>query len=103
MKHNKETSEMNQHAYYNQPMDALCQCDICHLIQNRNDQIKTTTICVTILKVLTKMKPEKEFFSLKSDIHPFIQNHWNKLVLMKQFQQKNWKKAILDAVNASTK
>ena len=84
-------------------MNPKCHCDVCQLTMNgKHDQLKTTTICVTILKVLTKMKPEQEFFSLKTDIHPFIQSHWNKLIQMKQFQQKNWKKAILDAFNHCT-
>ena len=51
------------------------------------------------MKSLSTLFPEKEFFSLRNDIHPFIKSHWEKLSVFKQFQQKNWKKAILDAFN----
>ena len=77
-----------------------CNCSMCKELKNKtNRPIKTTRFCVLILLSLTEISPEKQYFSLKNDIHPFIKNHWSLLFQFKQFQKKNWTKSILDAFN----
>ena len=80
-----------------------CECSLC-LGKHKLTQttIKTTKLCKIILLSIMSIKPNIEFYSLKQDIHPFITKHLMKLKHLKQFQQKNWKKSILDAFNHST-
>ena len=61
--------------------------------------MKTTSICVLIMKSLHKFFPEEEFFSLSKDIMVFITHHWKILSTQKQFQKENWRKGILDSFN----
>ncbi|EMS16963.1 hypothetical protein KM1_179330 [Entamoeba histolytica HM-3:IMSS] len=64
-----------------------------------NPKIKTTKLCVLILRSLKMLHPEMECYSIKTDINEFIQSHWVMLVKLKIFQTAQWKKAILDALN----
>ena len=70
-----------------------CYCTICKKRQFflvPNPKIKTTRLCVLILRSL---------HCLKTDIYTFITDHWELLGKLKLFQSPNWKKAILDAFN----
>ncbi|KAL7722303.1 Uncharacterized protein QTN25_001050 [Entamoeba marina] len=79
-----------------------CDCPMCKktsFFNSSSPKIKTTKLCVLILQSLQFLKPMNEYFSLKNDINAFITNHWNLLTKLKQFQAKNWRKALLDAFN----
>ena len=80
-----------------------CNCLVCKtLTRSQPSAIKTTKLCVLIMKVLQEREPEKEFFTLKTDVNEFISSHWSLLSKLRQFQQKNWRKCILDAFNHCT-
>ena len=77
-----------------------CNCVVCrHLSKESVTSIKTTNLCTLILKALHKRHPETEYFTLRTDINEFISEHWDLLIHFKQFQQQNWRKALLDAFN----
>ncbi|EMD44524.1 Hypothetical protein EHI5A_029860 [Entamoeba histolytica KU27] len=79
-----------------------CHCLLCQkseISEGQDLKMKTTKLCVMILKSLKLLKPENEFFSLKNDIKEFITNHWPILSKLKQFKTPNWRKALLDAFN----
>ena len=81
-----------------------CECIVCqHLSNGKITTIKTTKLCILILQSLMQKNPYQEYFSLKEDVNNFISSHWNILINFKQFQQKNWRKSILDAFNHCTK
>ena len=71
-----------------------CYCDICKKRQFflvPNPKIKTTRLCVLILRSLHCLKPTTEFFQIKTDIYDFITDHWELLSKLKIFQSSNWK------------
>ncbi|BFU23988.1 hypothetical protein CL6EHI_136970 [Entamoeba histolytica] len=79
-----------------------CYCYLCQkskMFEITNPKIKTTKLCVLILRSLKMLHPEMECYSIKTDINEFIQSHWVMLVKLKIFQTAQWKKAILDALN----
>ncbi|EDR27363.1 hypothetical protein EDI_129900 [Entamoeba dispar SAW760] len=79
-----------------------CYCYLCQkskMFEISNPKIKTTKLCVLILRSLKMLHPEMECYSIKTDINEFIQSHWDMLVKLKIFQSTQWKKAILDALN----
>ncbi|KAL7718749.1 Uncharacterized protein QTN25_003707 [Entamoeba marina] len=88
----------------NGPM-ARCCCCLCRksqFFQYQNPKIKTTRICILILKSLKSLHPLQEFFSMKDDIYNFIHDHWWLLERLSIFQKTNWKKSILDSFNHCT-
>ncbi|KAL7712575.1 Uncharacterized protein QTN25_009752 [Entamoeba marina] len=79
-----------------------CYCCLCkktQFFQVPNPKIKTTRLCVLILKSLKCLQPTQDFFSLKTDIYNFIYDHWHLLEKLKLFQKTQWRKSILDAFN----
>ncbi|ELP92128.1 hypothetical protein EIN_380750 [Entamoeba invadens IP1] len=79
-----------------------CYCTLCKKSQFfsvANPKMKTTRLSILILRSLHCLNPQKDFFSLKTDIYNFITDHWNLLGKLKLFQSVNWKKNILDAFN----
>ncbi|KAL7712218.1 H15 domain-containing protein [Entamoeba marina] len=83
-------------------IQSRCECCMCKKINFFNStspRIKTTRLCVLILQSLQSLKPSNEYFSLKNDINAFINDHWDLLVKLKQFQNSHWRKALLDAFN----
>ena len=85
----------------NNPM-IPCSCFLCQksrLFEISNPKIKTTQLCILILKSLKNLYPELECFSIKLHINDFIKNHWSLLEKLKIFQSNQWKKSILDALN----
>ncbi|ELP86404.1 hypothetical protein EIN_030850 [Entamoeba invadens IP1] len=82
-----------------------CQCIICQrsdALIRQDDKMKTTKICVMVLKALQELNPTQEYFSLKEDIFKFIKAHWHILSFIKPFTSQKWRKAILDAFNHCT-
>lgn len=77
-----------------------CTCCLCEKILHETEPIiKTTRLCILILKSLKQLKPTNEYFSLKHDINGFITDHWTLLSKLRQFQNTNWRKSLLDAFN----
>ena len=82
----------------------VLQCD-CYLCQKgkmfdlQSPKIKTTKLCVMILKSLQEMFPDLTCFSIKLHINDFIKQHWEILSKLKIFQSEHWRKSILDALN----
>ncbi|GAB1225449.1 hypothetical protein ENUP19_0252G0089 [Entamoeba nuttalli] len=104
-----------------------CYCYLCQkskMFEITNPKIKTTKLCVLILRSLKMLHPEMECYSIKTDINEFIQSHWGMLInllltiiisdtkdnkrketemkrkrLISIVQTAQWKKAILDALN----
>ena len=77
-----------------------CNCCLCEKISHETEPImKTTRLCILILKSLQTLKPTNEYFSLKHDINGFITDHWAHLSKLRQFQNSNWRKSLLDAFN----
>ena len=87
-----------------QNIQLTCSCFLCKkLTISPTPKIKTTTLCVLILKSLRKLKPELEYYSLKNDINGYITDHWNLLTKLNQFRNTNWRKSLLDAFNHCNK
>ena len=90
-----------------QPMYAIkCKCALCKkmgCMRTNSHKIKTTTLCILILKTLKEMKPEKDFFSMKQDIYGFVNEHKACLAGFSLFAKPNWKKMLLDTFNHCTK
>ena len=83
-----------------------CKCSLCKRMGSmrmNSHKIKTTTLCILILKTLKEMKPEKEFFSMKQDIYGFVNEHKTCLLGFSLFTKPNWKKMLLDTFNHCTK
>lgn len=83
----------------------VCTCALCKkvmFLKNNSNKIKTTTLCVLILKALKEIKPEKEFFSMRQDIYDFVGEHWNCVKGFSIFSKPNWKKMLLDTFNHCT-
>ncbi|ELP89473.1 hypothetical protein EIN_391080 [Entamoeba invadens IP1] len=78
---------------------SCCLCQKSRLFQLANPKIKTTKLCVLILKSLKMLHPELECFSIKTDIADFIKDHWGLLIKLKLFQSVQYKKSLLDALN----
>ena len=79
-----------------------CNCHLCQkskLFEGPNPKIKTTKLCVMILKSLKMLYPELECFSIRLHLNDFIQKHWPMMSKLKTFQSTHWKKSILDALN----
>ncbi|EDR27355.1 hypothetical protein EDI_129820 [Entamoeba dispar SAW760] len=85
----------------NEEISPRCLCCICEqeVTLLKENKLKTTKLCILILRSLKKLHPMNDYFSLKKDIYLFIKNHWNILGKIKLFQKPNWKKCILDALN----
>lgn len=82
-----------------------CNCTLCKkvmFLRNNSNKIKTTTLCVLILKALKEIKPEKEFYSMRQDIYDFVGEHWNCVRSFSIFTKPNWKKMLLDTFNHCT-
>ena len=82
-----------------------CNCCLCKkvsFLKNNSNKIKTTTLCVLILKALGEIKPEKEFYSMRQDIYDFVGEHWNCVKNFSIFTKPNWKKMLLDTFNHCT-
>ena len=83
----------------------LCNCSLCKkvmFLKNNSNKIKTTTLCVLILKALKEIKPEKEFYSMRQDIYDFVSEHWSCVKGFSIFSKPNWKKMLLDTFNHCT-
>ncbi|ELP85405.1 hypothetical protein EIN_086870 [Entamoeba invadens IP1] len=79
-----------------------CHCSLCQkkdVFQAEDPKMKTTKLCIIILKSLKEMHPDVEFFSLKNDINVFIKNHWALLSNLPLFKTNHYRKALLDAFN----
>ncbi|EDR28987.1 hypothetical protein EDI_180220 [Entamoeba dispar SAW760] len=82
-----------------------CTCCLCKrvvLLRNGLKKIKTTDLCILILKSLKELKPEKEFYSMKQDIYEFVTEHWNCVKDFSVFTKPHWKKILLDTFNHCT-
>ncbi|ELP90001.1 hypothetical protein EIN_403150 [Entamoeba invadens IP1] len=79
-----------------------CTCSLCQSQDTflmDDPKVKTTRLCVLILKSLKDLKPSVEYFSLRADINVFIEDHWKLLSKLKLFKSPNYRKALLDAFN----
>ena len=88
-----------------QAVKKACNCSLCKkvmFLKNNSNKIKTTTLCVLILKALKEIKPEKEFYSMRQDIYDFVGEHWNCVKGFSIFSKPNWKKMLLDTFNHCT-
>ena len=87
-----------------QKLKCQCECLLCKKITiTTMPKIKTTRLCVLILKSLKYLKPELEYYSLKNDINSYIMDHWDLLSKLNQFKNGNWRKSLLDAFNHCNK
>ncbi|KAL7719630.1 Uncharacterized protein QTN25_003329 [Entamoeba marina] len=79
-----------------------CDCGLCRkalFLQTSQSKIKTTSLCVMILKSLKQLKPLKDFYSMKEDIYDYVSDHWVVISQFSIFQKANWKKMLLDTFN----
>ncbi|ELP93282.1 hypothetical protein EIN_056570 [Entamoeba invadens IP1] len=79
-----------------------CKCSLCkkvEFLKSSQNRVKTTALCVLILKSLKELKPEKEFYSMKQDIYDFVSEHWNCVSSFSIFKRQNYKKLLLDTFN----
>ncbi|ELP94101.1 hypothetical protein EIN_184580 [Entamoeba invadens IP1] len=77
-----------------------CPCLVC----TRTDDLKRLKSCwASIVKVvfysLQTLFPNKEFFSLKRDVYPYVEVHRKLLSQIRLIGSKNWKKKLLDAIS----
>ncbi|BFU20384.1 hypothetical protein KM1_130570 [Entamoeba histolytica HM-3:IMSS] len=98
-----QTSNFNcERKFESQYCCTCCLCKRVVLLTNGIKKIKTTDLCILILKSLKELKPEKEFYSMKQDIYEFVNEHWNCLKHFSVFTKPHWKKILLDTFNHCT-
>ena len=84
----------------------LCFCPLCQkgmevlFKEKSRNVVSWQYLCRVIFYCLKQLNKDKEFFTLKYDVHWFIVDHWYLFGQLDQFKTNpnKWKKAILDAM-----
>ncbi|KAL7714593.1 Uncharacterized protein QTN25_007898 [Entamoeba marina] len=84
--------------------NAICSCLFCRMkeVVFQNKYVPWITLARIFFLSLLALHPTKEYFSVKTDIPHFIQEHWCYLSTLEQFKEgSKWRKSMLDAINHS--
>ena len=81
-----------------------CTCLLCRMkmVIIDNKCIPWICLCRIFFLSLRSIHPDKEYFSVKTDVPDFIHSHWACLSKLDQFHDSaKWRKSMLDAINHS--
>ena len=94
----------NKLHYQPEVVSKSCSCLFCKmrkvLIQSK--YIPWITLARIIFLSLMTIFPQRDYFSVKTDVPDFVHSHWMYLEQLKQFSSgSKWRKSTLDAINHS--